>query len=212
MSSAASGFKKSQRHAISTSTTTRFRICSSVPKAVVCKIMNCAVDLEQRRDAGQRWTERAREALEGSKPLTVQLLEELSDASSEIPVVLDVAQDVSNALAKAKELQKTVQNIHKNLQAGGQPSAGADLDGDLSMISVSENSEAADRMALLPDARRALRAVRRTTWTSNMPTRSRRLFRSTTTGGLLTIRSYRASLFPVVASPTLIAKQSWTGS
>ncbi|SPO25323.1 probable regulator Ustilago maydis 1 protein (Rum1) [Ustilago trichophora] len=117
-------------------------------------------DLEQRRDAGQRWTERAREALEGPEPMTVGLLEELSDSSSEIPVVLEVAQDISNALTKAKELQKTVQTLYKSLQAGAQGTNGLDADGDLSMISVSESSEAADRMALLPDARRAIRAVK----------------------------------------------------
>ncbi|SNX84289.1 probable regulator Ustilago maydis 1 protein (Rum1) [Melanopsichium pennsylvanicum] len=117
-------------------------------------------DLEQKRDAGQRWTERAREALGGTEPMTVALLEELSESSSEIPVVLEVAQDVSNALTKAKEIQRTVQTLYRSLQPGAQGNAGADADGDLSMISVSEISEAADRMALLPDARRAIRAVK----------------------------------------------------
>ncbi|EST05603.1 Zinc finger, PHD-finger [Kalmanozyma brasiliensis GHG001] len=117
-------------------------------------------DLEQRRDAGQRWTERAREWLEGVVPITIGVLEELSESSAEIPVVLEVAQNVTNALAKAKDLQKSVQTLHKGLQAGGSGGTGIDADGDLSMISVSENSEVAERMALLPDARRVLRAVR----------------------------------------------------
>lgn len=117
-------------------------------------------DLEKRREAGERWTERAKEALEGSEPLTVTVLTELSESSTEIPVPLEIAQDVSNALTKARELQKTLQSLHKSLQAGAQGNVTADVDGDLSMVSVSENSEAADRMALLPDARRAVRAVR----------------------------------------------------
>ncbi|GAC94117.1 potential transcription factor [Pseudozyma hubeiensis SY62] len=117
-------------------------------------------DLEQRREAGQRWTERAREALAGSTPITVGVLEELSEASTDVPVVLEVAQDVSDALSKAKELQKTFQTLYKSLHAGAQVPSAADADGDLSMISISENSEAAERMALLPDARRVLRAVK----------------------------------------------------
>ncbi|CDR99813.1 regulator Ustilago maydis 1 protein (Rum1) [Sporisorium scitamineum] len=117
-------------------------------------------DLEQKRDAGRRWTERTREVLEGSTPITVGVLEELSDSSADVPVVLEVAQDVSAALAKAKELQKTAQTLYKGLQAGAQGNTVADAEGDLSMISISENSEAAERMALLPDARRLLRAAK----------------------------------------------------
>lgn len=117
-------------------------------------------ELEQRREAGQRWTARAKEALEGSEPLSMGMLEDLSDSSTDIPVVLEVAQDVSNVLTKAKELQKTIQTLHKSLQAGGQGNSGTDADGDLSMISVTENSEAADRLALLPDARRVIRAIK----------------------------------------------------
>ncbi|ETS64848.1 hypothetical protein PaG_00816 [Moesziomyces aphidis] len=117
-------------------------------------------ELEQRREAGARWTGRAREALEGDAALTIGVLEELSEASAEIPVVLEVAQDVSNALTKAKELQKTMQTLHKSLQAGAPTPAAVDADGDLSMVSISENSDAANRLALLPDARRAVRAVR----------------------------------------------------
>ncbi|KAJ1041154.1 hypothetical protein NDA14_007461 [Ustilago hordei] len=117
-------------------------------------------ELEQRREAGERWTARAKQALEGSEPMTMELLEELCDSSTDIPVVLEVAQDVSNVLNKAKELHKTIQTLHKSLQAGGQGNTGPDADGDLSMISVTENSEAADRMALLPDARRVLRAIK----------------------------------------------------
>ncbi|TKY85711.1 hypothetical protein EX895_005251 [Sporisorium graminicola] len=117
-------------------------------------------DLQQRRDAGQQWTERSRQVLEGSTPITVGLLEELSESSADVPVVLEVAQDVSAALAKAKELQKSAQTLYKGLQAGAQGNTVADVDGDLSMISVSENGEAAERMALLPDARRMLRAVK----------------------------------------------------
>lgn len=117
-------------------------------------------DLEDRRSAGERWTQRARQALEAPEPLTVDLLEDLSDSATDIPVVLDVAQDVSSVLAKAKELQKTIQVLHKSLQGAGQGNTGLDADGDLSMISISENSDASERMMLLPEARRVIRAIK----------------------------------------------------
>lgn len=117
-------------------------------------------NLEQRLEAGQRWTESAREALGGSQPITIDVLQELSESSADVPVVLEVAQDVTDALSKAKELQKTIQTLYKALQTGAHGHSAADADGDLSMISISENGEAAERVALLPDARRVLRAAR----------------------------------------------------
>ncbi|PWZ02363.1 PLU-1-domain-containing protein [Testicularia cyperi] len=118
-------------------------------------------DLEKRRTEGDAWTERARSALSGQLAGTVELLEELSESSSDVAVVIEVAQDVSNLLSKAKDLQKTVQSIYKTVSSGppGAPTA-SDADGDMSMVSVSENMDAASRIALLPEARRALRAIR----------------------------------------------------